>query len=97
VGMQVPILVHIEVTGTQVITGNVNDILADDVEVGYPLRLIVIFQNTGNVAAAPLIEATITYNGEDVASFRGVFMRVTGLSPTEYRRRYAPLRPSTGV
>ena len=32
---------------------------------------------------------------EDVASFREVFLRVTGLSPTEYRRRYAPLRPST--
>jgi hypothetical protein len=69
VGMEVPVLVHIEVTGTQIISGKVSDILAEDVEVGYPLRIIVMFQNTGNVAEAPTIETTITYRGEDVANF----------------------------
>jgi hypothetical protein len=69
VGMQVPVLVSIDVTGTQIISGKVTDILAEDVEVGYPLRVIVMFQNTGNVAEAPTIETTITYKGEDVANF----------------------------
>lgn len=69
VGMEAPVAVNITVTGTQNISGRVNDILAYDVEVGYPLRLIVMFENTGNVAAIPLIEATINYKGAKVASF----------------------------
>lgn len=68
VGMQVPVIVNITVTGTQVISGRVNDVLAYDVEVGYPLRLIVMYENTGNVAAAPLIEATITYKARAMIS-----------------------------
>jgi hypothetical protein len=69
VGLEAPVVVTIQVTGTQNISGKVNDILAYDVEVGYPLRLIVMFENTGNVAADPLIEATIDYKGTKVANF----------------------------
>jgi hypothetical protein len=69
VGMQIPVLVSIEVTGTQVISGKVNDIGAENVEVGYSLRIVVSFENTGNVAAAPLIQTTVLYNNENVAAF----------------------------
>jgi hypothetical protein len=98
VGMEVPVLVHIEVTGTQIISGKVTDIFAEDVEVGYPLRLIVMFQNTGNVAEGPMIETTITYKGEEVANFSSDSTKVppgqagnievewdtTGKAPAEY-------------
>ena len=69
VGLQMPILVSIEVTGTQFISGKVNDIKAENVEVGYPLRVVVYFENTGNVAATPLIQTTVLYNNENVAAF----------------------------
>jgi len=98
VGVEAPVVVTIQVTGTQNISGRVSDILAYDVEVGYPLRLIVMFENTGNVVAAPLIEATIAYKGTDIASFSSNNTIVaagkagnleaewdtTGNAPTEY-------------
>jgi hypothetical protein len=98
VGMQVPVAVSIEVTGTQIISGQVNNILVDDVEVGYPLRIIVQFQNTGNVAAGPTIETTITYEGDEVDNFSSNGTKVapgksgnievewdtTGNAPAEY-------------
>lgn len=39
----------------------------------------------------PISEVTSDVGYEDIASFRTIFRRVTGLPPTEYRRRYAPL------
>jgi len=39
----------------------------------------------------PISEVAFDVGYGDVASFRTIFRRVTGLSPTEYRRRYAPL------
>jgi hypothetical protein len=69
VGMQIPITLNIDVTGTQLIAGKVNDISTQDAETGYPLTIKVAFVNTGNVTAAPLIETDITYKGEKVDSF----------------------------
>jgi hypothetical protein len=69
VGLQIPVLVSIEVTGTQFISGKVNDIKAEKIEVGYPLRIVVYFENTGNVAATPLIQTTVLYNNENIAAF----------------------------
>lgn len=41
----------------------------------------------------PIAEVANEVGYEDVSSFRNVFRRVTGLSPAEYRRKYAPLLP----
>jgi hypothetical protein len=58
----------IAVTGTQVIAGTVSDISTSDVETGYPLKIQVYLQNTGNVEVSPLITANITRNGIAVGS-----------------------------
>ncbi len=98
VSVDAPVVVTIQVTGTQNISGKVNDILAYDVEVGYPLRLIVMFENTGNVEAAPLIEAAIVYQDIEVDTFSSSSTKVaagttgnleaewdtTGNAPAEY-------------
>jgi len=98
VSVDAPVVVTIQVTGTQNISGKVNDILAYDVEVGYPLRLIVMFENTGNVEAAPLIEAAIVYQDIEVDTFSSNSTKVaagttgnleaewdtTGNAPAEY-------------
>ena len=57
--------VLLEVTGEQILTGNVEGIGLMDVEVGYPLRIQVIFRNTGNVIAQPVIGVEIN-KGNDV-------------------------------
>ncbi len=45
----------VSVTGTQKLTGDVLDMYAKDVEVGYPLRVWTKFHNTGNVDCQPNI------------------------------------------
>ena len=60
--------IDIIVSGTQVIAGNVTDISVEDVETGYPLKIQVFMQNTGNVEASPMITANITKNGITVGS-----------------------------
>jgi hypothetical protein len=49
----------INVTGTQNLTGTVQDMYTRDVEVGYPLRIYTKFQNTGNVRAQPNIAVQV--------------------------------------
>jgi hypothetical protein len=56
------------VSGTQVIAGNVTNISTEDVETGYPLKIQVYMENTGNVEASPFITANITRNGIVVGS-----------------------------
>jgi len=53
----------IEVTGEQILTGDVISISTSDIEVNYPLRIKIVFQNTGNVMARPEIGAKITKDG----------------------------------
>ncbi len=59
----------IAVTGTQILNGTVKDITAAETEVEYPLRILVTFQNEGNVVATPIVSCTITRNGTLVDTF----------------------------
>ncbi len=61
--------VSIEVTGEQILTGEVKSIAARDVEVNYPLETKVEFVNTGNVVAQPEIDVAITKDGVAIDSF----------------------------
>ena len=67
--VRMPILASVEVTGTQIITGTVKRVTTRDVEVSYPLRIEVDFENTGNVIATPVINVDISKAGEMVDSF----------------------------
>lgn len=69
VPLRMPSRVTIEVTGTQILTGNVRGISAMDVEVNYPLRIRVEFKNTGNVVATPQIDVQITKDDVAIDSF----------------------------
>lgn len=69
VSIAATVAVSIAVTGTQVLSGTVNDISGADVEVDYPLRIKVGFKNTGNVAATPQISVVITNGGASVHQF----------------------------
>jgi len=69
VALKMPISVTIEVTGVQKLTGEVRDIRTTDVEVNYPLRIKVDFQNTGNVIARPLIEVAIVKDNMTIDTF----------------------------
>jgi transcriptional regulator GlxA family with amidase domain len=44
---------------------------------------------------APISEVAVEVGYEDIASFRRIFRRETGLPPTEYRRRSSPMREHT--
>ncbi len=67
--VKIPVEAMIEVTGTQILTGEVKSIATMDVEVNYPLRIKVDFQNTGNVIAKPTITINITKNGSPISNF----------------------------
>lgn len=70
VSLAVPVAVTIFVTGSQILSGVVDGISTDDVEVKYPLRIKVQFHNTGNVVATPLISVKIiTQNGTTINNF----------------------------
>jgi hypothetical protein len=72
-GMVVPIKisseVEIEVTGTQILTGEVKSITIRDTEIDHLLRIKVEFQNTGNVMAKPQIDVNITKDSAPIDSF----------------------------
>jgi len=70
VSLAAPVAVTIFVTGNQILSGVVNGISADDVEVKYPLRIKVQFHNTGNVVATPQITVEIaTQDGTAINHF----------------------------
>ena len=58
----------IEVTGNQIIAATASGIKTEDVETGYPLKIEVFVQNTGNVEVNPIITANITSNGKAIDS-----------------------------
>jgi uncharacterized membrane protein len=60
--MQAQSSVTIDVTGDQVIAGTVNSVTVNSPEAGMPMRLVVNFENTGNVSTVPNIDCVI-YNG----------------------------------
>ncbi|MCD6203777.1 MAG: hypothetical protein J7I99_05415, partial [Methanophagales archaeon] len=78
--IRIPSKVVIQVTGTQILKGSVKSITAADTEVGYPLKIKVVFQNEGNVIARPKIAVTITKTGEGVVVDRFVHEE-TGIKP----------------
>ena len=78
--IRIPSKVLIQVTGTQILKGSVKSITAADTEVGYPLKIKVVFQNEGNVIAKPKIAVTITKTGEGVVVDRFVHEE-TGIKP----------------
>jgi hypothetical protein len=59
----------IAVTGTEILRGTVKSISTADTEIGYPLRIMVEFQNEGNVVATPAITCCITQNDTHIDSF----------------------------
>jgi len=61
--------VFIEVVGTQILGGNVRGISTIDTEVGYPLRIKVEFENTGNVEAEPEIRIVVFRDETEIDSF----------------------------
>ena len=67
--VRMPVDVTIEVTGTQILTGAVKSITAIDTEVNHPLTVKVEFQNTGNVAAKPVVNVDISRDGTSVDGF----------------------------
>jgi len=67
--VRMPVDVTIEVTGTQILTGAVKSITAIDTEVNHPLTVKVEFQNTGNVAAKPVVNVDISRDGTPVDGF----------------------------
>ena len=69
--IRIPSEVLIQVTGTQILKGTVKSITTMDIEIDYPLKIKVEFQNKGNVIAKPKIAVGITKagGGELVDSF----------------------------
>jgi hypothetical protein len=61
--------VYISITGDQVIDGEVNSIIADNSETGYPVMINTVFKNTGNVVVKPKIEITILKDNATITSF----------------------------
>ncbi len=59
VSLAAEVVVTITVTGEQILSGIFLGVTTRDVEAGYPLRLQVYFENTGNVVATPQIVAEI--------------------------------------
>ena len=66
------------VTGIQILKGTVKSITTADTEIGYPLKIKVIFQNEGNVVAKPTIACCIAKNSSIVDTF--VYAE-TGIKP----------------
>lgn len=67
-GIRVRSNVKIEVTGEQILSGNVRGIEINDIEINQILRIKVYFENTGNVIAAPQVEATLLKNDAQITS-----------------------------
>lgn len=67
--IRMPVDITIGVTGEQILEGIVSGITIRDTEIDYPLRIEVLFQNTGNVVAKPAIDVEISKGGATVQSF----------------------------
>ena len=61
--IRVKSIVKINVSGEELPKGEVRGIAINNPEVNSPLRIEIIFQNTGNVTANPRIKANITKDG----------------------------------
>ena len=61
--VRMPSYVSIEVTGEQIVRGEVRSVGVKDVEIDYPLRIEAVFYNTGNVIVSPKIKAELSRDG----------------------------------
>ncbi len=61
--------ISVEVLGEPIMTGKASAFAAQDIEVGYPLRVKFIFTNTGNVVATPETRVEIIKNGKVIDSY----------------------------
>jgi len=59
VALRLPVNVLIEVIGTQYLAGVVKSITTRDIEVNQPLVIRILFENTGDVFAKPMIQVGI--------------------------------------
>ena len=60
--------IFITITGDQIVDGEVNSIIADNSEPGFPVRIKTVFKNTGNVVVKPKIEISILKGNSIVTS-----------------------------
>ena len=60
--------IFITITGDQIVDGEVNSIIADNSEPGFPVRINTVFRNTGNVVVKPKIEISILKGNSIVTS-----------------------------
>jgi hypothetical protein len=60
--------VMINVTGDQILQGEVTGINIEDTEVEYPLKTNVLFKNTGNVIASPKIESKFLNGDKEIGN-----------------------------
>ena len=67
--IRMPVDITIKVTGEQVLEGVVQGVTLMDTEIEYPLRIKVLFRNTGNVVAKPAIDVEIKKEGTTIQSF----------------------------
>lgn len=58
--------VAVTVVGTPVYSGVASNFTAKDTEVGYPVRILFDFENTGNVRVYPIVDLTILKAGETI-------------------------------
>ncbi|EHQ34315.1 COG1470 family protein [Methanoplanus limicola] len=62
--------VEIDVTGTEIISGEADLLRISDSEVNYPVPVEIMFQNTGNVVLAPGITIVISKEGKNIDTVR---------------------------
>jgi hypothetical protein len=67
--LQASMDIFVEVTGEQVMDGEVNSIVVENTEPEYPVRVKTVFENTGNVQAKPNIEISILQDNKTITAF----------------------------
>ena len=60
VGLNMPVLISINVTGDEIYNLSVESIDFEDKEINYPANIKIKFKNLGNVEATPTVDITIT-------------------------------------
>lgn len=67
--IRMPVDITIRVTGEQILEGAVHGVTLMNTEIEHPLRIEVMFKNTGNVVAKPVINVEIGEEGTVINSF----------------------------
>lgn len=78
--LQAGVTVSIDVTGTQVLSGEVVDIAIRDTELNSPFFALVVFRNTGNVEARPHVSIDILKGEQSVQT---ISSQETAIPPGE--------------